>query len=98
MRCWAGPRGICERGAFGIGLLYARLQRLDLRNRAFVTLAPARAIGADCRKPPRRDFCFARECLGLCARLGKFAALRLYGCTGARKPRFNLRRGRKRRE
>src|SRR5262249_32822367 len=64
-------RSIYEARALALGLLDARLQRLDLRGRAVVALAPGLPVGGDGREPACGNLRFARERLRFRAHLGQ---------------------------
>src|SRR5436309_6147643 len=64
-------RGVREACAFALGLFDARLQRLELRRRAVVALAPGLAVGGECREAPSGNLRLARERLRLGADLGE---------------------------
>src|SRR6516165_11865336 len=83
-------RSIFQAGALGLRFLCAGGQGLDLRGGAFMALAPALAIGGDRGEPPRSDLAFARESLGLRARLGELGALLLDCSAQLRELRFDL--------
>src|SRR5262249_3421411 len=67
-------RSIYEARALALGLFDARLQRLDLRGRAAVALAPGLPVGGDGREPARGNLRFARERLRFRAHLGQLRA------------------------